>query len=505
MKLKRSRLKTKMSKKMKTYSNIFLYALALVCCAQALFAANTFNEEGEFSVFVENQSASVFNDNIDTSFAFAITNDQGIQDFEIFNQQRSGWSIEVQETQFSLGPGQSKTVQVELRANSDFDYSPSVVSPDIVVISQKEDYIGYFEFPFTIVGENENISLRYSVSIEPREILPVEFEPRISNTPLSPANPLQYTVTASNVVDPVTVQIRTFIGDELLSSEDQLFTSDESYKIFSYEIPATLVPGQYGTEVVVRLAQSGTSAQEWFATSEMTVENYENLVVGDSVSKNFLKDTYKIEVQNRGNVKSTFEEELPVNPFTRIFFSSNVPYEIEDGMAKISLELDRGQSATVKYGFNYIALYVIIIVALIVLIYVYMRRASNPLDVETKIYEVKKVQHEGIKSMKVRIGFENIKAEEIETLRVVFRMPTYLQVKDDSFLLSPPKKVLKGATQYKLVWEFKRFGRNDSRILGFALVNKKGILGDLRLPALEVEVKMNGKVRKYYEAFPTVR
>ena len=47
--------------------------------------------------------------------------------------------------------------------------------------------------------------------------------------------------------------------------------------------------------------------------------------------------------------------------------------------------------------------------------------------------------------------------------------------------------------------------QEDSRILGFALVNKRGILGDIKLPGLEIEVKVEGKVRKYYESFPTIK
>ena len=77
------------------------------------------------------------------------------------------------------------------------------------------------------------------------------------------------------------------------------------------------------------------------------------------------------------------------------------------------------------------------------------------------------------------------KESEIDKLKIVFRMPSYLQVKDDSFSLTEPKHVLKGDTQYKLVWDFTRFERGDTRLLGFNLVNKRGILGDVRLPDLD--------------------
>jgi len=113
--------------------------------------------------------------------------------------------------------------------------------------------------------------------------------------------------------------------------------------------------------------------------------------------------------------------------------------------------------------------------------------------------------NEGVKSLKIKIGFENIKENEIEELKVIFRMPSYLAIKDNSFSLTEPNHVLKGKKQFKLIWNFKRFEKDDSRILGFALINSRGILGDIKLPDLEFEVKIDGKIRRYYKAFPTIR
>ena len=84
-------------------------------------------------------------------------------------------------------------------------------------------------------------------------------------------------------------------------------------------------------------------------------------------------------------------------------------------------------------------------------------------------------------------------------------MPTYLSVEEQSFLISSPNKVLKGHTEYKLVWEFKRFELNDSQIMGFTLINKKGILGDIKFSDLEIEVHNKGRIKKYYEKIPNVK
>ena len=80
-----------------------------------------------------------------------------------------------------------------------------------------------------------------------------------------------------------------------------------------------------------------------------------------------------------------------------------------------------------------------------------------------------------------------------------------MNVKEGSFLLVEPNHVLKGRDLYKLVWDFKKFEKNDSRILGFTVVNQRGVLGDIVLPEIEFELKINGKTIKYYEELPIIR
>jgi hypothetical protein len=179
-------------------------------------------------------------------------------------------------------------------------------------------------------------------------------------------------------------------------------------------------------------------------------------------------------------------------------------YSRSDSEYEFSSELQPGEQkelyVSLRYG--------IIVVILIILIIIFGIRAylqyKNPLEVDVFLEDIKKVKHEGVKSFKVKIGFENIRREEIDTLKVIFKMPSYLHVKDESFSITPPTKVLKGSNSYKLMWEFKRFEKGDSRILGFELVNSKGILGDIHFEDLELEVTVKGKKSKYYVGIDTI-
>lgn len=506
MRSKRSKPKTKTLKKMKNSFKPLLWTVVLLALLGGVFAANTFNAGGEFSVYVEDTTALVYNNDIETTFSFAVTNNDGIQNFKIQADTQEGWDISITDTEFALAEDDTKTIQMTLKANSEFDYTPTVVSPDIVVISQQDEYIGFSEFPVVVLGENENISVQFSVNIEKPEDLEVSFDPKIANEMLSPVSPLQFTIQADDIEEQRAVSVVVSLEGQTLETLEEQFSPTDTYKIFTTSISPELEPGTYNTQVTVRMTESdGRSAQEWLETARLEVVAYENLVVQETGASNLFKESSVVAITNEGNVPSEYKRQFAVNPFNKLFLSANYPYAYEEGAAKFTIPLERGEQVELKYTFNYLPLYLLLLVIVILVIYIYMRKSSNPLDVETKIYDVKKVAHEGVKSMKMRIGFENIKADEIDTLKLIFRMPTYLQVKDDSFLLSPPKHALKGHDQYKLVWEFKRFGKQDSRILGFTLVNKRGVLGDIKLPPLELEVKIGGKVRKYYTNFSTIK
>lgn len=485
---------------------LLLSVFALLFVISSVSGAQVYNQNGDFSVYLDEKTKTVFNDDIKTYFLLNITNNQAQQTFNIDVDPESGWNINYDDQEFTLSNGETRQIRIDLVANSDFDYDPTVVSPDTVVISQKEDYVGYFEFPTTILGENENVSMRLSVGINSRENEPIDFSPKISIDDVSPVSPLRYSITSSNLQDDVDVSIRAFLGENLISEFTDSFSQNIDYKIYSHNVPLRLDPGRYDASIIVRKSQEGSnSAQEWFDTASVQILPYENLVIDEEISEDFFIDTYKYYLDNQGNVDTVYEDSISVNFFSSMFFSSNVDYEKKEGEILIQENVPKGESKTIIYSFNYIPVYVLVVVILIMAVYIYVRKTSNPLNVEPKIYDVKKVTHEGVKSIKIKIGFENSKLEEIDTLKVIFRMPSYLKVKEESFLLSPPKNVFKGRDQYKLLWEFKRFEKLDSRILGFSLVNDRGILGDIKLPPIEFEVKVGGKVRKYYVSLPTIK
>ena len=487
----------------KSFFSIFLTVVLLLFTANAV----VYNEQGDFKVEIASQTQTVYNDNLNAEFVFKVENlNAEVQDFNIVLPDVKGWDISTKYEVFTLNPGESKEVKVTFVGNSEFDYSTNLVAPDVIKISQKEDYKGYFEFAVKVSGDSQDVSMRFQVEIEKKEIAPVSYTARFASEKLSPTVPLRYSVTAENLITPEEVEVSLELNGQVMSRFKETFSKDNNYKIFQIEIPSTIDPGVYETRLVIRVMKSdGKSASEWYEAKKLEVAPYEKVIATRNFENTLFGERYSINLTNIGNVKSEYTEEVETNLFTLIFLDESDKYtRTEDGI-KFTVPLEKGESKVLWYSYNYMFVYLIFIIFAFIAAHIYHKKNSNPLKIDKRVYEVKKVEHEGIKSLRIKLDFENMKDEQIEDLKVIFKMPSYLNVKEGSFLLVEPNHVLKGRDLYKLVWDFKKFEKNDSRILGFTVVNQRGVLGDIVLPEIEFELKINGKTTKYYEELPIIR
>lgn len=490
-------------KKRNSLKFIWVWGFCLMLLLSGVYAVSTYNEDGDFSVEIEQQKKMIFDENIVAYFSFVINNRMpNSQSFEIQLPEKLGWDITSSQNNFFLASGESREVTIAFDANSDFVYSPSVVGPDVVKITKKGEFDGYFEFPVMISGENEDVSIKFEVTVKSG----VEsFEAKFSSKKLSPAQPFGFYVSGENLSSVENVIVKLLIGEEVIFEKDEVFSPDDNMKVYKQDVPASISPGIYDAKLVIRL-QKDELAKEWYKVEAVEVVPYEKIEVVKQYDKSLFGEAQLLKINNKGNLRTDFIEKINFSAFASLFFGAEGAfYEKKDGGAVINVSLNRGEYKEIVYYFNYFPLYLALFIILVVFVAFYVRKISNPLDVENKIYDVKKDVHEGIKGMKVRIGFENLKEGPLEHIKIIFKMPRYINVKENSFLLVEPNHVLKGKNEYKLIWEFRNFAKNESRILGFTLVNSKGVLGDIKLPDLEIIVKRDGNVRKYKQSFPLIR
>lgn len=496
---------------MKTYFRLLQFFF-LVCFSFGLVSADELNENGQYSLTIPEFEKTIYNDDLVFDFSFTIRNNENFdQEIDLVFEELAGWDINTEDLSILLSPNEAKVVEVEFKANSEFEYSKRFSGQDYIKIKLNDGYSGVVYFPVTVLSGDEQVDFVFEGNILSKEDTPVYFIPRISSSKVNPVTPLGFSVESKDLFRNEAAQVEVFIDEEKIYSKEHMFEQNHQYQVYQQMIPENYNPGRYTVELIVRHESTSNSAREWNAREQIIVEEYKNLEVESEFSKNLIKDNAKLIISNKGNVDDVYSQEIEHGGFMSLFFGAefasgkDIDYVSEGNVVTLEVPLEKGESVEIYYYYNFIPLYVILFVIAILIMYIYSRKTSNPLSVETRVYEVKKDSHEGVKSLKLRIGFENIRSEEIDSLKMIFRMPSYLSVKDDSFLLTPPKQVLKGKSHYKLIWDFKRFEKEDSRILGFQMVNSKGILGDVRLEDLEFEVKINGRVKRYYTSFPVIR
>ncbi len=464
------------------------------------------NDGGDFEVILNSQKDKVLNDNINSIFQFQIKNNEDFsQKIELIVPEVNGWTVKISADEFNLDSGEIQNLTMTLSANSDFDYETSVVGPNEFKITQKKDYKGFFTFPIEIIGTSEKVSLNFEVEIEsPNK--PLSYEAQFASKQISPILDLKYSITGKNIDKYQSVDILVEINGEKVSEFEETFSKENSYKIYSNKISSKFSPGNYPVKITIRyFDENKASATEWYSEEILEVVKFDQLSIESSIDSSILDDKYTFKIKNVGNVDSIYLKKLNVSFLESFFFSTQYDYIESSDLVIFQIPVKKGESTELTYSYNYTYLYLFLLLLIIFVAFVYHRENAVPISVETKLYSVKRDNHEGVKSFKVRLGFESIKDEELEDIKLVFKMPSYLAVKEGSFLLSEPNQVLKGKHQYKLVWNFHNFEKADSRILGFTLENKRGILGDIKVEDLEFEIKINGKIKTYKFALPTIK
>ncbi|MFT4244084.1 MAG: hypothetical protein ACMXYB_01370 [Candidatus Woesearchaeota archaeon] len=470
-----------------------------------------YNQNTYSFITQENINTIISTNREEVEFSFTIVNKlDAQQDFNISINPTLNWEVLVENPQITLNPHERKEIKFLVLVPQNLGYTRIVDSQGLSKFVLDDEFFGVFNFPIFInpLEDEDTLEVVYRLEVYAPMNLPVDFSIEPSTTRMSPEFENSLRVSAQNLDESkqiTKVKISKQIGEVELETKELNFSYLRDVIDISFSIPEIIKPGNYDRIVRVSLEGEYGRSQQWKLRDSVEILEFERLEINENTFTNIWSIGEKIEVTNIGNTRSLHTVEREFQWYERFFFVSNTPY-VRDGTNYIfQIQVEPSETSEFAYEIRYgIILVLLFIVVIISLIKVYFKY-KNPLAVEIDFEHIKKVKHEGIKSFKVKVGFENIRSEEIDTLRVTFKMPSYLHVKDESFSITPPTKVLKGSNKYKLIWEFKRFEKGDTRILGFELVNSKGILGDIHFEDLEFEVISKNSTAKYYTPVDSIR
>ena len=495
-----------------TKSFVVLMLLSIVLIQLISFSTSQQYTQNTYSFITQEDRSTIISTNREeVEFSFTLVNTLDVQqDFNVSINPTTNWRVLFEESQITLDPQERREITFSVLVPENLGYTRIVDSQGLSKFVLDDEFFGVFNFPIFVdpQGDQDTLEVVYRLEVYAPMNLPVDFSIEPSTTRMSPEFENTLRVSAQNLDESgssITATIVKQIGDIELETQEISFSYLRDVVDVSFSIPEIISPGNYERVVRVSLEGEGGRSQQWQLRDQVEILEFERLDISETVFANVWSSGERIEVNNIGNTQTTHTIQREFQWYERIFFASNTPYVRDGSMYTFEIEVEPSESVQFEYGIRYgILLVLFLIVVIVSLIKVYLKY-KNPLAVDVKFEHIKKVKHEGVKSFKVKVGFENIRSEEIDTLRVTFKMPSYLHVKDESFSITPPTKVLKGSNKYKLIWEFKRFEKGDARILGFELVNSKGILGDIHFEDLEFEVISKQNKAKYYTPVDSIR
>ena len=401
---------------------IIFYCLFLFFSINFIFGYNEFNSQGDFLVSTEKRVVNYEQKDIEHTFILNIRNklSKG-QRINLEFENQDGWELELDKKEIFLEANEVSKINFKIKTIPFEEYEVKISGRDEKISAKKSEHLGLFQFPIKVSGIKDKVNLTLGIKIK-SPIL--SFSGEIVSFSVSPNYPLVYTLKAENFEKPILAKAIVTLDGKLIDEREIKFENSfgkkSSLKVLSVSIPKSFEPKNYNARIVISPKDLEKNL-DWSYSEVIRVINYENIEEKRISSFSIFGEKNKVTIKNVGNVKSTYKNSTTVFWFEKFFFSSTQNYKYENNSAIFEIELESEEEVSFEYSFNFLSLYLLVLLVFLLYAYHLYKIYSNPLKVETQIYQIKKIENEGIKSLKFKIGFENIKLNEIHTLKVIFR------------------------------------------------------------------------------------
>lgn len=285
-----------------------------------------------------------------------------------------------------------------------------------------------------------------------------------------------------------------------LSSEN--FYQEETFDLsgleekslqYRFNLDPLVKPGSYEFEAkLVFEGESISQVQRYY-----DIIPYSVIDRTTSTDRKWFSSVQITELENQGNVKKTVSTNLRI-PFYKILFTTiDVEADNIDLITSSSwiIELAPYEKATVRVKQNYLALPILILLAIIGLFaYFYLR---NPIVLQKQIIVTGK-DDEGVSEMKVRIYLRNRTDNAFYNLRLLDKAPTIADVKEsDGLGVLEPTKIIRTEKRGTIIkWDFDSLEAYEERIVTYTIKSKLKIIGSLSLPKIRIKYETaKGKER----------
>ena len=480
----------------------------LLLSINVLFAKTiVLTEDDNFKVEIEDKQNLIVYGDVKNTYDFIITNKlSNNQVITLKPKEYDGWDYRVLPSSIIIPKNSKKKISITYEFKEDLEqYVLKDSNKDYILLEVLEIEEGVFNFEIDVVGKSTQ-SLNVKLIIDSDYFKNLNFEPKLKTPHISVNQDLVFELFGPDVSKREDLEFSIMLNNKKLenfySSKDLGFSN---YAYF-YKIPNSFEANrEYELKIILYYLESKANPRVY--TTKVFINEYKNIEVLDITNETFsIWENRKVSIKNNGNTKDTYREYINITGVERIFLSSDYDIQKDDnGFYYFEVFLNPNETKYLEYKIEYTLLATIILILIgiaLVRFYFYLK---IPLDLEIEISDVKKTQNEGIDSAKIRIKLENFKDNSYDKIHLIVKLPIFLKIFDNSFLIQEPNKLLKGKNFYKLVWELDNVRKFDTRYIGFLISNELRVIADIQIPPIEVQLVQNEKLQSYFLKVPKIK
>jgi hypothetical protein len=460
----------------------FLLAIMFILCISLAYAADYDIEIGpdEYSMYLDDTA----------SFLITFTNNlQTIQNFRVYSSEVK-WSIP--ETVVKVYPGGQTTETIEITPTKYVE--PKIYSVNIKIrVEETDELIEMVLPPITIkthgdiVGDyRPSIRMTYEMqdTIDPKE--PIQIKVKLDN---------QNILNISDLVIKITSDLPVFNTEYPV----ELVPLETKEVKFDYDLDPLQTPGEY--KVNFELLKAGVVIEvadpKMVTIGERSVDFIQEITADETFFKTVIEGKYT----SSSNVKELKKVKNPTNWFKNIFTSTDPESTIieEDGnqFLVVDIELNPGESKTIKITTNYRSIVYVLVFIIAVLILMYVTR--SPVKIRKGIAEIK-TKEGGISSLKIILQVTSMVKKPIKNVTIADYVPSIAHLEKE-FIQGTlrPTKILKHEKKGTILkWEIGELGPKEDRLISYNISSKLSIIGSFKLPRAKILIREKNKEKHIY-------
>ena len=454
-----------------------LLFLALVLLSVSVSAANfdvefekidgtiTFGQLAEFRLTIKNNMAST-------------------QEFKVRSLNYPEWDLStdplVNPIQFSITPDGEKGVSLFLNPLHIPNYGVYDVTIIVELVSRKEQ----IKTPLRV-----NI-----VSPQAGSYVETVLATIIMDDEIDPTKeiPIKISLNNQNIIEYPDLSVT--VESKLINEVIKVSLGKKEKKTVSFTESIDPKTPQQGDTLVVKVVSSNKTLDT--KVKQIEIIGKKELAKDEKTKSRFLKVVDEITLTNIGNV--AYNEGIKIeSSFIQNLFTSSTPkgkFIKEDGIRYlvVPVDIEPGDSATIKVTKNYITLLLIFVLLTFIVLFYFVLR--SPLTVKKTASNIA-LKEGGVSELKVILNVSNRSNNKINDIEIIDKIPNIADLEKGLTIGTlQPSKILRHEKKGTMIkWVIEELHAGDERVITYKVKSHLSIVGEFSLAQAVAKCRYKGK------------